>query len=190
MLVTHYSRLESVELRVLMGTGDCLVDYRWLRVNFSRPKVDFKPTKVDYSRLGSFICTTKLRALSSVLGVVWLRVEGKILAGKCPLLPSVLRPGSPARLCPLWLVLWIRNFFLSGSGPIFLRVLDPDPTWLLKSSGSSSGSDHNIHSFTMIRNFKVFSSFLCILFKENDKLHSAYVIIIKLLIILMISDKI
>jgi hypothetical protein len=41
-----------------------------------------------------------------VLGVVRLRKDGKILAGKGPLLPSLLRPGSPAGLCPLWHQHW------------------------------------------------------------------------------------
>jgi hypothetical protein len=49
-------------------------------------------------------------------------------------------------------VLWIRNYFFRIPIRIripFVRVLDPDPLWLIKSYGSSFGSDLNILSFTI-----------------------------------------
>jgi hypothetical protein len=90
--------------------------------------------------------------------------------------------------------LWIQNYyFYPDPDPICFWVLnpDPDPTWLSKSSGSSSGSDPNIHSFTMPRNLKAFSLHFYVYFSKKMLNYCIFkVVIIKLLIILMISDKI
>jgi hypothetical protein len=85
------------------------------------------------------------------------------------------------------------KLFFSDPYPIFRRILDqdPDPTWLVKSFGSSFGSDPKHSLFHNANDFK----WLFIDFKANfSKKMLDYcifnVIIIKLLIFLMIFSKI
>jgi hypothetical protein len=62
-----------------------------------------------------------------------------LLSTSCILQQTVFNPGSISQM------LWIRNYFCLNQdpNPIFPCVLDQnlDPTWLAKSSKSSSGSD-------------------------------------------------
>jgi hypothetical protein len=51
-------------------------------------------------------------------------------------------------------VLWIRNHYFSYPDPIFVRVLDPDPRWLVKSYVSSFGSDPKYFLFPNANNKK------------------------------------